>query len=378
MFRVPTRVYFEEGGLSHVGEWANSLHCARMLLVVDEGLMATRWADVAFRELSDTGIDVTIVDTVEANPRYSTIDGIAGEARNASIDGVVALGGGSVMDAGKAIAMLITNDGSCLDYEGRNKMNQASVPFIAVPTTCGTGSEVTWVSVISDPASKRKFSVKGETMFPAAAIIDPNVLTSLPAHLVASTGMDAFTHAIEAYTGTCSNPFSDALAEKAILLLDRYLERAVRDIRDNEARREVMRASTIAGMAFGNADVGGVHCLSESIGGMFDVPHGLSNAILLAPVMRYHQPVIAEELTRLYRLMDTANQAIDQEEASAGMLDRIEALVSAIGLPRFDSLEVPESAYPDIAAASVANNSNGSNPQPMRASDYLAILNGLR
>jgi alcohol dehydrogenase len=278
------------------------------------------------------------------------------------------------MDAAKAVAMLISNAGSCLDFEGKNRFTSPSAPYIAVPTTCGTGSEVTWVSVITDAAGKRKVSVKGDGMFPRYALVDPDLLVTLPAELVAHTAMDALTHAVEAYTGTAANPFSDALAEKAVSLLFSHLERAFADIRvDAEAREAVMRAATLAGMAFGNADVAGVHCLSEALGGQWDVPHGLANAMLLAPVMRSHLPHAEVRLAQLEAVVVPCRPG----PTGASFIERVEALARSVNIPPFRTLHIPAGAYPRLAESAVANNSNGSNPRPMTAEDYLAVLRKL-
>lgn len=322
---------------------------------------------------------LTAADGIEPNPRHTTIDRLAQESRAARVDVVIGLGGGSVLDAAKAIAMLLRTPGSCFDYEGRNRFSQ-SAPFIAIPTTCGTGSEVTWVSVVTHAGQRRKLSVKGDAMFPDAALVDADLLQTLPAHLVAYTGLDALTHALEAYTGTHANPTSDALAEKAIAVLLRYLERAVQDIAgDAAARNAVMRASTLAGVAFGNADVAGVHCLSETLGGFYDVPHGLANAMLLVPTLRYHLEAGAVDAS-LYRLAQALWPEAawpDPRRAAIHVLDKVEALVAALKLPSFASFGIPETAYPRIAVGAVANGSNGSNPQPMAAADYLTILRRL-
>lgn len=374
-FRVPTKVSVASGCIDRVSEALGYKN--HVLLVVDEGIQMTLWPDRVEGLLKREGHEVTVVTGIEQNPRYHTVDQIADEFRSMRVDAVVGLGGGSVLDAAKAIAMLLHNPGSCLAYEGKNKFNNGSAPFIAIPTTCGTGSEVTWVSVVTDPDAQRKLSIKGEAMFPDAALVDPDVLTTLPPHLVAYTGMDALTHAIEAYTCNCSNPISDALAEKAVSLLFAFLPRAVADIHDPVARFEVMRASTIAGMAFSNADVAAVHCLSETIGGLYDVPHGLANALLLAPVMQYHQPFIATRLSCLYNLIEPGH-TLDESEASAAMIEAIEQMASQVSIPHFKSLNISSDRYPEIARRATQNNSNGSNPQLMSLKAYEEILNGFR
>lgn len=373
-FRLPTHVTLEPGCLALLPDRVSSFSAQRVLLVCDAGLRQTPWPARLEASLQATGVSVMMFDGIEPNPRHTTVDALVDRARGEEAEVVIGLGGGSVLDAAKAVAMLLRNPGSCLDYEGKNRFSEPAAPFLAIPTTCGTGSEVTWVSVITHATEKRKLSIKGDGMFPTHAFIDADVLTTLPASLVASTGLDALTHALEAYTGTAANPVSDALAEKAVALLLAYLPRAVEAIgTDAEAREAVMRASTLAGIAFGNADVGGVHCLSETIGGLWDVPHGLCNAMLLVPVLRYHRPHIADRLAALERQVASSASG-DTATAAGAFLARLERLVATVNLPAFATLGLSRTDFTRIAEGAVANNSNGSNPQPMTRADYLSIL----
>ncbi len=380
-FHMPTRTTIEPGCLSRLPDLLTERGLSRTLLVIDRGLSDTPWPDLVRKRLSASGATATLFDEVEANPRTTTANRAAALIREEAIEAVVALGGGSALDAGKAAAMLAVNPGDALNYEGKNRFPNPPLPFFAVPTTCGTGSEVTWVAVLTDEDSRRKISVKGVGMFPDCALVDANLLRTLPARLVAWTGMDALTHALEATTGRMANPVSDAMAEKAIALLFAYLPRAAEDIEgDGQAREAVARAATLAGMAFGNADVGGVHCVSESIGALYDTPHGLANAILLAPMMRYHLrggclerrfaelcPVVEPGAARDARPADLAER----------FLSRLEGLSQKLAIPAFASLSIPAGAFSEIAALAASNGSNDSNPQPMDAGRYREFLDDL-
>ncbi len=378
-YRMPTRVHIAPGCRARLPEVATSLGASRVVLVADPGLEATPWVKEIRGLLETAGVSVQVFDEVEPNPRTTTAERIAARIRDGELEAVVALGGGSVLDAAKAAAMLAVNPGTALDYEGPNLYQQRPLPMIALPTTCGTGSEVTWVSVLSHQGERRKISVKGETMFPDQALVDADLIATLPAKLVAWTGLDALTHAVEATTCTVANPVSDAMAEKSIALLFRYLERAATNVAgDDEAREAVMRASTVAGLSFGNADVAGVHCLSESIGGLFDVPHGLANAILLAPVLRYHQPHIVERLAELDAIVHPGRDGSrPTDQGAESFLTGIEHLVSRLDTPSFSSFQISPSDYPLIATHAVGNGSNSSNPQPMTVESYLEILGEL-
>lgn len=383
-YRMPTHVHIEPGCLVRLPEAARRLGLDSVCLVVDRGLAETAWPEEARRLLDDAGIRTEVFSNVKNNPRTKTVTALAHEIRIKELAGVIALGGGSVLDAGKAAAMLATNEYKIEQYEGKNRYANPPLPLIAVPTTCGTGSEVTWVSVLTHTPTRHKISIKGDAMFPDLALVDADLIATLPAHLVATTGVDALTHAIEATIGTASNPVSDALAEKAIALLFRFLPRAKKKIAtDTEARAAVMRASTLAGLAFGNADVGGVHCLSESLGGLFDHPHGLLNAILLEPVLQYHRPHIDERLAQLCGLFSGEAQRNSLERQAPVkkranyFMEQLSQLLNELDIPKFSTLDIPRSEYPLISVHAARNGSNRSNPQPMSATSYSEILRSL-
>jgi alcohol dehydrogenase len=342
-------------------------------MVTDPGVEETGWPERVWQALGEQRIDAVTFDDVEPNPRASTVDRLAAWGREERAELVLGIGGGSALDAAKAAAMLMTNGGSAADYEGRDRYKNRPLPFIAVPTTCGTGSEVTWVSVLTVEERQAKISVKGETMFPDWALVDCELLRTLPARVVAWTGMDALTHAVEAFTCRPANPISDVLAVSAVSLLFHYLRRAAADVAgDAEAREAVMRASTLAGLAFGNADVAAVHCLSETLGGRFDLPHGLANAVLLAPVTRYNLPDCAEKLAALESALPAGSG-----EGAEGVLQAIESLVRDLGIPPFRDLGIPVEDYPWIAERAVHNGSNRSNPRVMGVVEYLEVLEGM-
>jgi len=364
-FRIPVDVHMAPGVLAELPTWLQARDIHRLLLVTDAGVARTEW----FRRLRADLPEHLLADDIEANPRTGTVDRLAAEAGTKGIEAVVAVGGGSALDAGKAIAMLLTNGGSCLDYVGKNRFSEPSAPFIAVPTTCGTGSEVTWVSVLSEPETQTKWSIKGDGMFPSAAFVDADVIATLPPRLIAATGMDAMTHAIEAYLAKGANPASDALALQAIRLLVQYLGPCVRNPERSEYRARVMHASTLAGMAFGNADVGAVHCLSEGIGGMLDHPHGLLNTLLLVPVLRYQMPEIRDRLKEISSFLGAPMPET--------LLERLSAMIAGFPLGSWADLQISPDDFAAIAERAESNGSNGSNRKEMRALDYHRILEGM-
>jgi len=372
-FRAPTRLLMAPGALSRIPEIVAGYSPERVLLVTDPGIEETGWPERVWQGLAEIEIEAITFDDVEPNPRAATVDRLAEWGREEGAALVVGIGGGSVLDAAKAAAMAIPNEGPVAGFEGRNRYTEKPLPFIAVPTTCGTGSEVTWVSVLTVEERHAKISVKGETMFPDWAVVDAELLRTLPGRLVAWTGVDALTHAVEATTCRLANPVSDALAATAISLLFRYLRRAAADIAgDAEAREAVMRASTLAGLAFGNADVAAVHCLSETLGGRYDVPHGLANSILLAPVTRYNLQACADKLATLETALPPGSGT-----GADGVIQAIEDLLRDLGIPRFRDLGFPAADYPWIAEQAARNGSNSSNPREMGPAEYLELLSAL-
>jgi alcohol dehydrogenase len=369
-FHMPTEIVFGAGAIGELGRIINQrLRSSRPLLITDRGVEAAGLAAKVLEHASPAAV----FDEVEPNPKHTMVDRAGDLARTLQPDLIIGLGGGSVLDAAKAIALLGTNPGRIEDFEGREKYREAPLPFLAIPTTCGTGSEVTWVSIVTHTGRRTKMSIKGPLMFPAVALVDPDLLMTLPSPLVASTGFDALTHAIEAYTARPATVFTDALALESLRLIFRSLPAAFLDISPNSAAREdLMLGSVLAAMAFVNSDVGAVHCLAESIGGLYDTPHGVANAVLLPFVMEFNSEPAAAKYARVAAL--SGIEVPDQKEAAARLIQKIQELSRALSIPKFTDLGIPESEFELIARRSFENNSNPSNPRQAAAADYLGIL----
>jgi alcohol dehydrogenase len=370
LYYMPTRVVFGRGTVGELPQIIkDGLRALRPFLVTDKGMNAAG----ILNQLRVPLAGVPIFDEVEPNPRHTTVDRGGEIARKIKPDLIIGLGGGSVLDAAKAVALLATNPGRIEEYEGRERYKIAPLPVLAIPTTCGTGSEVTWVSVITHTERLFKMSIKGPRMYPAAALVDPDLLVTLPAAFVASTGLDALTHAIEAFTVKPANFISDTLALEAIRLIFRFLPRAYQNIKnDNEAREGQMKGSLLAGMAFGNSDVGAVHCIAESIGSLYDTPHGVANAIFLPYVMEFNLPAAAEKYALIAAAIGLENA--DKNEAARALIQKVKDLSRSLSIPSFKDLGIPECDFIAIAKKSFENNSNPSNPREATAEDYLTIL----
>jgi alcohol dehydrogenase len=369
-YHLPTRIVFQSGLLSRAGAvFEQEIGAGRTFLVTDKGVQAAGITDKLIAQLPD----VVVFDEIEQNPRHSTVDRAGEIVREIQPEFVLGLGGGSVLDAAKAIALLGTNPGKIEDYEGRKQYGTAPLPVVAIPTTCGTGSEVTWVAVITHSERRFKMSIKGPEMYPALALVDPDVLLTLPPRLVAATGMDALVHAVEAFTVKPATHITDTLAEEALRLIFTSLEPAYQDIQGDQAAREgIMLGSLIAGMSFGNSDVGAVHCLSESIGALFDIPHGIANAVLLPYVMEFNLPAAALKYARIARLVGIEDE--NPEKASQKLVRVVKDLSRRLNIPSFRELGIQAGEFVGIAEKSFANNSNPSNPREAGVADYLGML----
>ncbi len=369
-YHMPTQVIFGSGTIAMIESIIREkLRASRPLLVTDRGIEAAG----VLHGVKEALAGVPVFDEVEPNPKHTTVDRGGELARALSPDLVIGLGGGSVLDAAKAIALLATNSGPIEDYEGREKYKAAPLPVLAIPTTCGTGSEVTWVSVITHTGRRFKMSIKGPLMFPAMALVDPDLLVTLPQHLVASTGIDALTHAVEACTSTPASPITDLLALEASRLIFSHLPEAYQDTKSNrEAREGLMLGSLLAGMAFGNSDVGAVHCLAEAIGSLYDTPHGVANAAFLPHVMEFNLPAARVKYAAIAAAVGL--RAANQDEGAGALIKKIKGLTRSLSIPSFRDLGIPDGDFVSIAQKSFENNSNASNPRPMSADNYLAIL----
>ncbi len=369
-FHIPTKIFFGSGFITKLREIVDeNFKGSRLFLVTDRGVTD---AGIAQKAISQFPM-VEVFDEVEQNPKHHTVNKAGEIVRRLKPSLIIGLGGGSSLDAAKAVALLATNPGAIEDYEGRGRYKIAPLPVLAIPTTCGTGSEVTWVSVITHTGRMFKMSIKGPLMFPAAALVDPDLLVSLPAPLIASTGMDALTHAVEAYTVKAANFITDIFACEALELIFQSLERAYMNIKeDKEAREKLMLGSTLAGIAFCNSDVGAVHCLAEALGSLYDTPHGVANSVFLPYVMEFNLPAAKKRYTEIARLVGIEIE--DEEEAASELIQRVKFLSSALNIPHFKQLGVEESRFCEIAQKSFENNSNPSNPRQASTEDYLAIL----
>ena len=289
-FQTPTKIISGIGSTAEIIKELNDLHAKKVLLITDPGLVQAGVAQQVVEMLKQAAVEVEIFDAVEPDPSIQVATKAAEMAKNVKANVLIALGGGSAIDTAKSAALLVTNGGYLKDYAGVNKVVKPILPLIAVPTTAGTGSEVTIFAVMSDPDKQEKFTISSALIAPAVAVLDPLLTLKLPPSVTAFTGMDALTHAIEAFTSSIAQPATDALALSAIKLVLKHLPVAVGRGDNIMARDGMLQASLLAGIAFNNAFLGLAHAIASPLGGHFHVPHGLANAVMLPYVMEYNLP----------------------------------------------------------------------------------------
>jgi len=368
-FALQTRIAYGEGASAGIGDEARAFG-SRALVVTDAGVKAAGLVAPIVEALVAAGLRTTEFDEIEANPRAATIERGAAVARTHECDVIVAVGGGSSLDSAKAIAAVATHGGTVFDYEwddsaGGDRVPGPVTPLLAVPTTSGTGSEVTLWAIVTDVSRNYKMPIGSMHLAPRVALVDPLLTASLPPGTTAATGVDALAHAIEGYTARCSNPISDALALYAIELISGNLERAVADGADPEARAGMSLGSLLAGIAFGNADTTAVHSMAEALGGLLDVGHGLSIAICLPFVEALNRSAVPERLARVGQAMGLRDAIGDAEEASAATVAGLHALMARLGIPRLADIGVTPDHVPSLVQIALRNTGNADNPVPV-------------
>ena len=373
LFEMPTKVVFGRGVASQVGRFARELAGSRAMLVADPGVLALGIADRLAADLQDAGLTVTVFDHVQPNPRDVHCIEAADMAREASVDVLVGVGGGSSIDTAKCAAILMTNGGHPRDWEDFGALHSTPVPVIALPTTSGTGSEVSPSAIITDTVRRKKMNLFDPRICPRIALVDPDLTMSMPPALTASTGMDALSHAVDSLHCRLATPASDAMALEGARLIALYLARAFADPDDVEARCGMAQASLVAGLAVGITDVSGCHCLAESIGAVYDHPHGVCCAVTMPIIMDYNLAVSQDKYVRLAGAFGIERQDRSDAVLAAGAVDFVRELNQSLGIPRLAEL-IKESDLDLLAEKAAANTSRPSNPRAAETSDFRTML----
>ena len=331
-FSVPQNITVGKGSLAKLPEIAKKSGGSHAFLMSGPHLAKMGLVEKAANSLKSAGIAVDTFTDIEGNPSVETVDKATAAFKEAGADFIVAFGGGSPMDVAKAVGITAKYGGSITEYEGAHKVPGPIIPLIAIPTTAGTGSEVTAFSVITDHSRDYKLTVFSYEILPAYAILDAELLTTAPASVAAACGIDAFIHAEEAYISTAASPFSDAMAEKAMSLIGKNIRRFVANRGDIEAAEAMLVGSLFAGIAFSFARLGNVHAMSHPVSAFFDVPHGVANAVLLPVIAEYNALADHGRYLTIYNDISPV-PAYEEEFEPLMLVDAIRELCGEIGIP---------------------------------------------
>jgi alcohol dehydrogenase class IV len=365
LITTPRLIAVGGGALAELPGLMARLGLAHPLIVTDPYIARCGILDRATALLDGAGIAWSVFSDTVADPTTEIIETGVGRLREADFDSLVAIGGGSSIDTAKGMSVLFRNGGQMRDYKVPAEIPAAGPPVIAIPTTAGTGSEVTRFTVVTDTETDEKMLIAGLACCPSAAIVDYELTLTMPLRLTADTGIDSLTHAIEAYVSRRASPFTDGLAQNALGLIARNIRAACAEPENRAAREAMMLGATTAGMAFSNASVALVHGMSRPIGAFFHVPHGLSNAMLLPEITAFSAPAALERYADCARAMGVAEEGEGSQAAVARLLDELRRLNQDLAVPsprvygieraRYDEL-LPVMASQALASGSPANN----------------------
>lgn len=379
-FYMPPVTVIGSGAVKEIPARLASLGGSKPLLVTDKGMTQLGVTASIVQLMQGAGMQCAVYDETVPNPTDTNVsDGLIQYTAN-GCDCIVTLGGGSAHDCGKGIGIVATNGGTIHQYEGVNKARVAMPPFLAVNTTAGTASEMTRFCIITDTARKVKMALVDWRVTPNIALDDPELMIGMPPSLTAATGLDALTHAVEAYVSTGATHMTDANAEKAIKLISKYLRRAVGNGRNLEAREAMCFAQYQAGMAFNNAGLGYVHAMAHQLGGYLNLPHGECNAILLPHVCEFNMLASMDRFAEMAEFFGVQGSARTQREAASNVIQAIRDLMQDVSIPasltmlakKYGKTVNPED-FEVMAESAMKDACAATNPRGMRKEDIIAI-----
>lgn len=331
-FIMPEEVLIGPGCVRKIGNEAKELG-NKALLVTDKGIIDLNLHKQVVRSLTKKNIDVYLYDEVQSDPDDKIISNGVKKAKEKNVDFIVGLGGGSSLDAAKAISFMLKNPKPISKYEGSNKIKNPGIPLIAIATTAGTGSEVSVSTVVTDSKKNKKMVISSKFLVPQIAVVDAELTTNLPSSITAATGIDVLVHAVEAYLSKNSITISRALADHAVKYVIKNLPLAVGNGTDIEARHRMCIASLMAGMAFSNVGLGICHATAHQLGTMYNVPHGVANAIMLPEVLRFNELVSKKQISELAHSVGAKVEGLTLRESAEAVIKEIEYLISDLDLP---------------------------------------------
>ena len=329
----PRHTLIGRDGITKIPYFLGRMNAERILVVTDKGLIKNGTAGKVTAVMDDAKINYVVYDGVEPNPSVRIVNEAFEFFKQNDCNAIIAIGGGSPIDVAKAVSILSANGGKIQDYNGYNKSKKRGTPIIAVNTTAGTGSECTRAYVVTDEEAKSKMLMVDTNCLAHIALNDPMLMVGMPPSLTAATGIDALTHAIEAYICNTHTPFTDALAMESIRLISESLREAVRDGSNMDARTNMCWAEYMAGLAFSNAGLGLVHAIAHQLGGYYNIPHGLANAIMLPRVLEFNRPYCMGRLAEVAQAMGEKVDHMTVDEASKQAIDAVRRLIQDVKIP---------------------------------------------
>jgi len=371
----PTEIIFGAGQIKNLPIIIQKSGGKKPLLVIDPGLIAAGLDKTIRSPLEKSGIDFIVYDQIDPEPGLRLADNGTKLARDNDCDCVIGIGGGSAMDVAKAISILLTNGGRAVDYLGLGKITKPGVPKIMVPTSAGTGAEVTFTAVFINEETGSKGGMNGDPLYPDVALLDPELTMSLPPQVTATTGIDALTHALEAYTSIQAHPISEMYSIRAITLIAENIRAAYADGRNIQARENMLLGSLLGGKALAIAGVGLVHAMAYPLGGMFGIAHGLANAVLLPFVTHYNIIGNLEKHARLAGMLGQDVQGLSLRDAAEVTVEELHLLNRDLGIPStLQDLSIPADKFREMAeiALTVARPVEN-NPRQPTVDDIIAI-----
>lgn len=371
----PTKILFGADSVKQLSDLVAELGGSRVFLVADPGLKHAGIVSHVSAILDTAKIPYTLYDKVTPEPGLKLADQGLKLAKKNKADCVVGVGGGSALDIAKAISILLTNDGKAEDYLGLGKIKLKGVPKIMIPTTAGTGAEVTFTAVFVNEKTNSKGGMNGDPLYPDAAILDPKLTLSLPSHVTAATGIDAFTHALEAFVSTQAHVISDIYALEAIDLISNNLRLAYANPANLEARSAMLLGSLLGGKALATAGVGLVHAMAYPLGGMFNTAHGLANAVLLPYVVEYNIIGCPDKYAAIAQIMGYETEGLPLREAAQLAAEAIHQLNADVGIPNsLEALNIPTDKIPEMARiALTVTRPVENNPRKPTEEDVIAV-----
>ncbi|HEY5530944.1 MAG TPA: iron-containing alcohol dehydrogenase [Candidatus Anoxymicrobiaceae bacterium] len=374
VYRNPTKIVFGENTVKETGIEVSEFNCSKAFVLTDKGVIEAGLTEQVEKALGKKHVGT--YDGCIQDSGFHIVNEAAGLAREAGADCLVSVGGGSVIDTAKGTAILLKSGGQLHDYMGFQMLSEPQAPHIAIPTTAGTGSEVTNVAVVKDWDRNQKQLIGSNYIFPDTAILDPLLTAGLPPMLTATTGMDAMTHAVEAIVDTPANPIADAMGLHAIRLILEYLPVCVEKGDDLFARGQQQIAAAIAGVSFANSQVGIVHAIAHTLGGVFKVPHGLGNSIILPYSIMYNLDEVADRYALIAKGMGLEVEGKSDEEAAEIAANAIWDLTKKLGIPqKLSEVGVPEDGLEEVADVALSDGAIVYNAKPIfETSEILNIL----